>query len=71
MRVNIGGQQVGLAGLDSAFVDWRAAGRSPAELTAEELVAAITRGNYVPPSLRSDYGEAVRKLYREWLSCSR
>ena len=71
MRVLIGGQPVGLAGLESAFTAWKSAGRIPAELSVEELTSAVAQSNYVPPGLRAEYNEAVRRLYEGWAACSK
>jgi hypothetical protein len=71
MRAEIGGQQIGLAGLESAFNAWLAAGRGPDQLTDQELSAAVRRANYVPARLAGEYIRAVRHLYREWVKCSK
>jgi len=71
MRVLIGGQQVGLVGLEAVFEVWRSAGRISATLSEEELTSAVAQANYVPTGLRAEYNEAVRRLYDGWAACSK
>ncbi len=63
-RLRIGGQEVGLVGLDEAFQDLAESltGR-PRDEVQETLLQRLAQDNYIPSGARKAYAEA---LFREW-----
>ncbi|MBN1838106.1 MAG: hypothetical protein JW820_19770 [Spirochaetales bacterium] len=60
------GQRVGVAGAEELFRRWEQAGREPAELTAEEVLAGLRERNYVSAAVEGGYVEAARCEYARW-----
>jgi hypothetical protein len=62
-RLTVAGAQVSLSGVSELFAEWRAAKRQAAELSREEILAGLRKGNYVSSRVEAEYAEAVRALY--------
>jgi small redox-active disulfide protein 2 len=66
-NVNIGGREVGLVGLEEAFIEVRERGlKGPVELMAE-LLRRARRANFIPVSAEHEYCEAIYLEYRRFL----
>lgn len=61
------GRMIGLLGLDLALQQVYAMGKAPSEAVAQELLAMIKAGNYVPPRIAQEYAAGLLRLYtRFW-----
>ena len=66
--ISIDGFNTGLKGLGDLFEEWRAAGKTPNDLSDLELLEAIRRHNYIPESKEDQYIRAVREKYEKTLT---
>jgi hypothetical protein len=60
------GQRVGISGAEELFRRWLQAGRQPAGLSAEEVLAGVRERNYVSAAVEGAYVEAIRAAYAIW-----
>jgi hypothetical protein len=60
------GQRVGVSGAEELFGRWQQAGREPAGLSAEEVLAGLRERNYVSASVEGAYAESARDAYARW-----
>jgi len=62
--LRVGKATIGLIGLDVALHKILARGKSDEEAAVTELLAEISRHNYIPDSAREGYREALAREYR-------
>lgn len=62
--IEIGGRLTGLIGLDNVLEEIYGSGVRPEELDGEEIVQKIAESNYVAPTVRHEYREALLREYR-------
>ncbi|MDZ7337016.1 MAG: thioredoxin family protein [candidate division KSB1 bacterium] len=65
--VTIGGQPVGLIGVEEAIAAAKARQFTDDEEVKRFLLAAIKAENYVPPQREADYAQALFRLYQKAL----
>lgn len=66
----VGGFQVGLVGVEQAFLDVRSLDLVDKE-AAEKLLEIVKRRNYIPESVEREYKIALRAQYKNFLARSR
>jgi len=64
--VEIAGRRVGISGAEELYGGWLQAGRDPAGLSDEEVLAGLRESNYVGSSVEGAYAEAIRSAYSRW-----
>ena len=64
--VDIAGRRVGISGAKELYRGWLEAGRDPAGLSDEEVLAGLRESNYVGSSVEGAYAEAIRSAYSRW-----
>jgi hypothetical protein len=62
------GSQVGVNGLAALFEEACRKGRTPDSSLAAEMVARLSKHNYIPDSAWSEYEEAVLKEYQKFVN---
>ncbi|MGB9887214.1 MAG: hypothetical protein ACPLPT_07645 [Moorellales bacterium] len=66
--IEVGGDQVGIIGLDEALAEVRSLGLADEEAIKDELLRRISTRNYIPEGDEPHYRKA---LYREYLRKAR
>jgi len=64
--VDIAGRRIGISGAEELYRDWLQAGKDPAGLSDEEVLASLRESNYVSSSVEGAYAEAIRSAYSRW-----
>ena len=62
-QIVVGGSQVGMVGLDDIFRSWLEAGKKIQDLSREQILLAIRKGNYIAPRSEDEYAEAIKARY--------
>lgn len=63
----VGGQRVGIIGLQTVFEIVKAQGIQSDEQIQHELIARVRKKNYIPPSAENDYAIALVDEYKSFL----
>jgi len=63
--LSVGGDLVGIIGLEQIIAEVRALGLEDESQIKEELLERVERRNYVASSAREDYGKALWQEYRK------
>ncbi|MBC7092777.1 hypothetical protein H5T53_02020 [Candidatus Bipolaricaulota bacterium] len=63
--IEVGGRRVGILGLRRALEEVAKLGLADPETIGEELLARVSRENFVPPAQRLAYREALLRAYRK------
>jgi len=61
------GSHVGVNGLDALFEEACREGKAPDPSVAADMVARLSKRNYIPDSALSEYEEAVLKEYQRFV----
>lgn len=64
--LKINGGQVGLVGVEQAFLDVLARGLADDETIAAELVSRLKKNNYIPDGAAGKYKEALLRDYKDF-----
>ena len=59
----VGGLQVGIVGLNDIFRSWLEAGKKIQDLSNEQILQAVRKGNYIVPGREDEYAEAIKARY--------
>jgi len=62
-QIQVGRFPVGITGLDEILAELYEAGKAPSEETAQELLSAVQKHNYVPASAAADYTATLLNEY--------
>ncbi len=65
--VCVGGQRVGIMGLQTSFEEVKAQGAQSDEQVKDELIARVKKNNYIPPSAENEYAAALADEYKRFL----
>jgi small redox-active disulfide protein 2 len=65
--IYVGGQRVGIIGLQAVFEDLKTQGIQADESVKNELVALVKKKNYIPPSAANDYAVALMDEFKMFL----
>jgi len=65
--IYVGGQRVGIIGLQTVFEDLKAQGIQADESVKNELIALVKKKNYIPPPAENDYAVALVDEYKSFL----
>ncbi|MDD3654830.1 MAG: hypothetical protein PHO01_11760 [Desulfotomaculaceae bacterium] len=68
-RLNVGGEIVGLTGVEQAFLNVRSLGLTD-EKAAEKLLEILGRKNYIALSAETDYKRALLAEYKSYIARS-
>jgi len=70
--IEVGGNKVGLTGLDTTLERFYLEGWSPGDpgLGATLVEALRSAGNYIAPSVQSAYESALAKLYEQFFAAN-
>lgn len=66
-NLNVGGELVGLTGVEQAFVDVRNLDLT-GEKAAEKLLEIVERKNYIPESAKREYKMALHSEYKRFIA---
>ncbi len=66
-NLNVGGELVGLTGVEQAFVDVRNLDLT-GEKAAAKLLEVVERNNYIPESAAREYKRALLAEYKKFLA---
>jgi hypothetical protein len=69
-KLNVGGELVGLVGVEQAFLDVRSLDLS-GEKAAEKLLEIVQRKNYIPERAEGEYKIALLAEYKNFIAKSR
>jgi len=69
-KLNVGGELLGLAGVEQAFLDVRILDLA-GEKAAEKLLEIVERKNYIPESAEREYEIALLAEYKNFIAKSR
>lgn len=65
--VYVGGQRVGIMGLQTVFEEVKAQGAQSDEQVKDVLIARVKKKNYIPPSADNDYAVALMDEFKRFL----
>ncbi|MDD5206651.1 MAG: hypothetical protein PHS17_14595 [Desulfobacterales bacterium] len=65
------GCQIGVKGLDTIFEEAYREGKSADQSLANEMVARLSKNNYIPDSAWPEYEEAVFKEYQRFVKAKK
>jgi len=65
-KLNLDGGQVGLLGVEQAFLEVLSLGRADEDVLAEELLRRLKKKNYIPDSAAGKYKAALLREYKEF-----
>ena len=68
VQIGIGGETIGLVGLNQIFEQLRVLGRPSDESAEDELLKMVAAKNYVPPKAEDEYRMALRREYARFCS---
>jgi len=66
-KIDVGGDMIGLAGIEQAFLEAIKLGLK-GEQAAEKILEIVERINFIPEGSRREYKWALSLAYREYLS---
>jgi len=69
-KLNVGGEMLGLAGVEQAFLDVRSLDLA-GEKAAEKLLEIVGRRNYIPESAEIEYKRALLSEYKKYIAKSK
>jgi hypothetical protein len=68
LRITIGGHPVGIIGFKAVLKDLgNTLAQSPDDLLAGELLARLSKTNYIPETVKTEYGKALVREFRRQL----
>jgi len=71
LQINIAGRPIGILGFKAVFQELAPAlAQSPDDLLAQELVARLSKKNYIPEKVKAEYGKALVREFRRQLGQS-
>lgn len=65
-QVNVGGRNVGIAGIDETFQEYFKKGKIPDEATADNLVIDLKKLNFIAEGSEGMYKEAFLREYKRY-----
>lgn len=65
-QVNVGGNCVGIAGINDVFEELYKAGKTPEDSTGDELVEILGKNNFIPDESKSLYKSAFLMEYKRF-----
>ena len=68
VQIGIGGETIGLIGLNQIFEQLRILGRPSDASVEDELLKMVAAKNYVPPKAEDEYRVALRREYARFCS---
>jgi hypothetical protein len=68
--LNVGGEPVGLLGLEQAFLEVESLSLS-GEKAAEKLLEIVQQKNYIPEKAKGEYRRALLAEYKNYMAKSR
>jgi hypothetical protein len=71
LQINIAGRPIGILGFKAVFQELTPAlAQSPDDLLARELMARLSKKNYIPEKVKAEYGKALVREFRRQLGQS-
>ncbi len=65
-QVNVGGHNVGIAGMDETFQEYFKKGKTPEDLTGDELVEDLKKLNFIADGAEDTYKKAFLEEYKKY-----
>jgi hypothetical protein len=65
-QINVGGNNVGISGMDETFQDYFKKGKKPGDLTGDELVEDLKKLNFIADGADEMYKMAFLEEYKRY-----